>query len=154
MLFILWVQNYHICYINLIIIFLFIINLLGSSAWGLEGWGGVVWQGVCLWKTLVINVKLSDQPSVVSRLEPVTLGRAHPHPQPRWPQFPPGDLIWDDWNSPENGWQDVLWGCQERGWCLWCQWASLVAQTVKNLFAIQDGAGFDPWVRKILWRRE
>ena len=28
--------------------------------------------------------------------------------------------------------------------------ASLVAQTVKNLLAMQ---GFDPWVRKIPWRR-
>ena len=31
-------------------------------------------------------------------------------------------------------------------------WASLVAQMVKNLLAVQ--AGFDSWVRKIPWRRE
>ena len=31
--------------------------------------------------------------------------------------------------------------------------ASLVAQTVKNLPAIRE-TGFNPWVRKILWRRE
>ena len=30
---------------------------------------------------------------------------------------------------------------------------SLVAQMVKNLHAVQD-TGFDPWVRKIPWRRE
>ena len=32
-------------------------------------------------------------------------------------------------------------------------WASLVAQTVKNLPAMQE-TRFDPWVRKIPWRRE
>ena len=32
-------------------------------------------------------------------------------------------------------------------------WASLVAQLVKNLPAMQE-TWFDPWVRKILWRRE
>ena len=31
--------------------------------------------------------------------------------------------------------------------------SSLVPQTVKNLTAIQE-TGFDPWVRKIPWRRE
>ena len=33
-------------------------------------------------------------------------------------------------------------------------WASLTAQQVKNLPAMQEtqGTGFDPWVRKILWR--
>ena len=34
-----------------------------------------------------------------------------------------------------------------------CVWASLVAQLVKNLPAIQQ-PGFDPWVGKIPWRRE
>ena len=34
-----------------------------------------------------------------------------------------------------------------------CGVASLVAQTVKNLTALQK-TGFDPWVRKISWRRE
>ena len=29
-----------------------------------------------------------------------------------------------------------------------------LAQMVKNLPAIQDLPGFDPWVRKIFWRRE
>ena len=32
-------------------------------------------------------------------------------------------------------------------------WASLVAQTVKNLPAMQE-TRFNPWVRKIAWRRE
>ena len=32
-------------------------------------------------------------------------------------------------------------------------WASLVAQTVNNLSAMQE-AGFNPWVGKILWKRE
>jgi len=32
-------------------------------------------------------------------------------------------------------------------------WASLVAHMVKNLPAMQE-TRFDPWVRKILWRRE
>ena len=45
-------------------------------------------------KTLVINVRLSDQPSVVPRLESMTLGRA-PTPAPL-ASVPPGDLIWDD----------------------------------------------------------
>ena len=31
------------------------------------------------------------------------------------------------------------------------QWVSLVAETVKNLPAMQE-TGFDPWVRKIPWR--
>ena len=31
-------------------------------------------------------------------------------------------------------------------------WASLVAQTVKNLPAMQE-TGFDPWVGKVPWRR-
>jgi hypothetical protein len=31
--------------------------------------------------------------------------------------------------------------------------ASLVAQTVKNLPEMRE-MGFDPWVRKIVWRRE
>ena len=33
-------------------------------------------------------------------------------------------------------------------------WDSLVAQTVKNLTVMQETRGFDPWVRKIPWRRE
>ena len=33
-------------------------------------------------------------------------------------------------------------------------WASLVAQMVKNLPAQRRRPGFDPWVRKIPWRRE
>ena len=32
-------------------------------------------------------------------------------------------------------------------------WASLVAKNVKNLPIMQE-TGFDPWVGKILWRRE
>ena len=32
--------------------------------------------------------------------------------------------------------------------------ASLVAQTVKNLPAMQERPGFDPWVGKIPWRRK
>ena len=32
--------------------------------------------------------------------------------------------------------------------------APLVAQKVKNLPGMQEIAGFDPWVRKIPWRRE
>ena len=32
-------------------------------------------------------------------------------------------------------------------------WASLVAQMVKDLLAMQE-TWFDPWVRKIPWRRE
>ena len=34
-----------------------------------------------------------------------------------------------------------------------CIWASLVAQTVKNLLQCRR-PGFDPWVGKIPWRRE
>ena len=33
------------------------------------------------------------------------------------------------------------------------QGASVVAQTVKNPPAVQE-TGFDPWVEKILWRKE
>ena len=32
-------------------------------------------------------------------------------------------------------------------------WASLMAQMVKDLLAVQE-TWFDPWVRKIPWRRE
>ena len=32
--------------------------------------------------------------------------------------------------------------------------ASLVAQSVKNLPAVQETPGFDPWVGKIPWRRK
>ena len=32
-------------------------------------------------------------------------------------------------------------------------YVSLVIQMVKNLFAMQE-TGFDPWIRKIPWRRE
>ena len=32
--------------------------------------------------------------------------------------------------------------------------ASLVAQVVKNLPAMQERPGFDPWVGKIPWRKE
>ena len=39
------------------------------------------------------------------------------------------------------------------GYPLQHSWASLVAQAVKNLPAIQR-PGFDPWVGKISWRRE
>ena len=39
------------------------------------------------------------------------------------------------------------------GYSLQYSWASLVAQLVKNLSAMQE-TGFDPWVGKILWRRE
>ena len=38
------------------------------------------------------------------------------------------------------------------GYPLQYSWASLVAQLVKNLPAMQ--AGFNPWVGKIPWRRE
>ena len=33
-------------------------------------------------------------------------------------------------------------------------WASLVAQTVKRICLQYGRPRFDPWVRKILWRRE
>ena len=39
------------------------------------------------------------------------------------------------------------------GYPLQYSWASLVAQLVKNLPAMQ-GTGFDPWIGKIPWRRE
>ena len=39
------------------------------------------------------------------------------------------------------------------GYLLQNSWASLVAQLVKNLPAKWE-TGFDPWVRKIPWRRE
>ena len=39
------------------------------------------------------------------------------------------------------------------GYPLQCSWASLVAQIVKNLPAMQRPE-FDPWIGKILWRRE
>jgi len=32
--------------------------------------------------------------------------------------------------------------------------ASLVAQSVKNLPAVQETTGFDPWVGKIPWRKK
>ena len=38
------------------------------------------------------------------------------------------------------------------GYPLQYSWASLVTQTVKNLPAVRE-TGFDPWVRKIPWRR-
>ena len=37
---------------------------------------------------------------------------------------------------------------------LYKDWASLVAQMVKNLPKMPAIAGFDPWVRKIPWRRK
>ena len=43
------------------------------------------------------------------------------------------------------------------GYPLQYSWASLVAQLVKNLPAMQEAwgrPGFDPWVGKIPWRRE
>ena len=40
------------------------------------------------------------------------------------------------------------------GYPLQCSWASLVTQLVKNLSAILERPGFDPWVGKIPWRRE
>ena len=50
-------------------------------------------------------------------------------------------------------------GCPLQNSSTWEQkyqalWASLVAQMVKNLPAMQETGGFDPWVRKIIWRRE
>ena len=33
-------------------------------------------------------------------------------------------------------------------------WAFFVAQLVKNLPAVQERPGFDPWVGKIPWRRK
>jgi len=40
-----------------------------------------------------------------------------------------------------------------RYYCSLVIWASLVAQMVKNLPAVQE-TGFDPWVGRIPWRRE
>ena len=40
------------------------------------------------------------------------------------------------------------------GYPLQYSWASLVAQLVKNLPAMWETCGFDPWVGKIPWRRE
>ena len=40
------------------------------------------------------------------------------------------------------------------GYPLQFSWASLVAQLVKNLPAMWERPGFDPWVGKIPWRRE
>ena len=40
------------------------------------------------------------------------------------------------------------------GYPLQYSWASLVAQLVKNLTAMQETWGFGPWVGKIPWRRE
>ena len=40
------------------------------------------------------------------------------------------------------------------GYSLQYSWASLVAQTVKNPPATWETYVFNPWVRKILWRRE
>ena len=39
------------------------------------------------------------------------------------------------------------------GYPLQYSWASLVAQLVKNLYAMQGRPGFNPWVGKIPWRR-
>ena len=35
-----------------------------------------------------------------------------------------------------------------------CIWASLVAQLVETLPAMQETPWFDPWVRKVPWRRD
>ena len=40
------------------------------------------------------------------------------------------------------------------GYLLQHSWASLVAQLVKNLPAMWEKTGFDPWVGKMPWRRE
>ena len=53
------------------------------------------------------------------------------------------DLISGSGRSAEEG----------IGYPLQYSWASLVAQLVKSLLAMQ-GPGFDPWVGKIPWRRE
>ena len=42
---------------------------------------------------------------------------------------------------------------EEIGYPFQYSWASLVAQMVKNLPAMRE-IWFDPWVRKIPWRRE
>ena len=42
---------------------------------------------------------------------------------------------------------------EKIGYPLQYSWASLVAQLVKNSPAMWE-TGFDPWVGKILWRRE
>ena len=39
-------------------------------------------------------------------------------------------------------------------WVVWVSWASLVAQLVRNLPALHERPGFDPWIKKIPWRRE
>ena len=39
-------------------------------------------------------------------------------------------------------------------WDATATWASLVAKRVKNLPAMWETPGFDPWVRKIPWRRK
>ena len=40
------------------------------------------------------------------------------------------------------------------GYLLQYSWASLMAQTAKNLPAMPETPGFSPWVGKIPWRRE
>ena len=40
------------------------------------------------------------------------------------------------------------------GYPLQYSWASLVAQLVRNLPAMHERPGFDPWIKKIPWRRE
>ena len=42
---------------------------------------------------------------------------------------------------------------RDLGRGLSCDWASLVAQTIKNMLQCKM-PGFDPWVGKIPWRRE
>ena len=44
----------------------------------------------------------------------------------------------------------VIGSCYRGDW----ETASLAAQSVENLPAMQETRGFDPWVEKILWRRK
>ena len=50
--------------------------------------------------------------------------------------------------------ESKTWGCHSIYIVSGIIRASLVAQRVKNLLALWEIPGFDPWVRKIPWRRE
>ena len=58
--------------------------------------------------------------------------------------------------NKDQDWDCILTGSDQLAWhnsTLNVDWASPVAQTVKNLSAVQEIRS-DPWVRKIPWRRE
>lgn len=73
-----------------------------------EGWS----DGVPLFKTVVIKMKVSDLSPLVSRMKLVTLGRTFPSLAP----VSQGTWYQGEWNCSGNAWWSVL-GCQAIRWC-------------------------------------